>query len=254
MEASSDGQAEVAKRVLILGGTGDARRLAEQLVAQGHHVVSSLAGVTSRPTVPAGDVRIGGFGGAQGLADYLSAMRINVLVDATHPFAVQISSNGAEASQASGVPYLRFERPAWQAQEDDRWISVGDTADAVSKLDRGACAFVTIGRKEIGMFAVRQDVRVVARMIEAPGGDVPANWHIILARPPFSIEDEMALMRDEQVTVLVSKNAGGPARSKIDAARRLDLPVIMIERPPKPAARVLVSLDEIAATVAGEEL
>ncbi|MGI9462589.1 MAG: cobalt-precorrin-6A reductase [Aestuariivirgaceae bacterium] len=242
----------MTKRVLILGGTGDSSELAGRLVADGHHVVSSLAGVTSRPVMPAGEVRVGGFGGAGGLAEYVAREGFDLIVDATHPYAVQISANGASASGISGVPYLRFERPAWQAEDGDQWISARDTADAVARLDPGACAFVTIGRKEIGRFAVREDVRVVARMIEPPDGDLPADWRIILARPPFSFADEVALMRLQEVTVLVSKNAGGPARAKIDAARRLGVPVIMIERPAKPAAKVFTTLDEMAAAVAGE--
>ncbi|MGI9355730.1 MAG: precorrin-6A/cobalt-precorrin-6A reductase, partial [Rhizobiaceae bacterium] len=151
------------------------------------------------------------------------------------------------------IPLLRLERPAWSVQDGDHWIAAGDTADALSKIETGACAFVTIGHKDIGQFAARTDIRVVARMIEAPDAELPDNCKIILARPPFPVEDEIALMRDEGVSVLISKNAGGPARAKLDAARVLGLPVIMIERPAAPAARVVTTIDDLAALVAGEE-
>ena len=242
----------MSERILILGGTGDARALAARLVADGHHVISSLAGVTAEPALPEGLVRTGGFGGVEGLVAYLEAEDISLIIDATHPFATRISANGAVAAETACVPILRLERPAWQAGDGDRWISARDTGDAIDRIDTGACAFVTIGRKEIGAFARRRDIRVVARMIEPPEPGLPDDWKIILARPSFSLEDEMALMRTEGVRVLVAKNAGGPARAKLDAARTLGLPVIMIERPLKPAVKTVATVDEVAALAAGE--
>ncbi|NNE22325.1 MAG: cobalt-precorrin-6A reductase [Rhizobiales bacterium] len=242
----------MTKRILILGGTGDARGLADRLVAAGHQVTSSLAGVTAEPMMPAGDVRIGGFGGAHGLADYALSEEIDLIIDATHPYAAVISANAAEASAHSGVNLVRMLRPAWQAEAGDVWWPAGDTAEAVSRIEAGACAFVTIGRKEIGQFSARGDIRVVARMIEAPESAMPDNCKIILARPPFPVEDEIALMRDEEVSVLVSKNAGGPARAKLDAARALGVPVIMIERPAVPALRVVTTIEQAVAFAAEE--
>lgn len=242
----------MTKRILILGGTGDARGLAGQLVEAGHQVISSLAGVTAKPMLPAGDVRIGGFGGAKGLADYAMGERIDLIIDATHPFAAVISANAVEAAAIGGVSLVRLLRPAWVAQDGDVWISARDTADALSKIEAGACAFITIGRKEIGQFAGRDDIQVVARMIEAPDPSMPDNCKIILARPPFPVEDETALMRDEGVSVMVSKNAGGTARAKLDAARALGVPVIMIERPAVPTARVVTTIEQAVAMVTGE--
>lgn len=239
-------------RILILGGTGDARDLAARLVDDGHHVISSLAGVTADPMLPAGEVRIGGFGGAEGLADYAQSEAVSLMVDATHPFARQISTNCAQAATRGGIDVVRLERPAWSPQKGDRWITALDTGDAVQKITPDATAFVTIGRKEIVQFAARGDIRVVARMIEAPAPGLPDKWKIVLGRPPFSLEDEIELMRDEKVTVLVSKNAGGPARAKLDAARTLGLPVIMIERPAKTPVKVVSTLEEIAVHAARE--
>ena len=243
----------MTKRVLILGGTGDARKMAARLVGDGHFVVSSMAGVTSSPVLPKGEVRVGGFGGVDGLVDYITAETFDVVVDATHPFAAQISANCAAAAARCGLPFLVFERLAWQARVGDEWISARDVADAAGKLEAGAVAFVTIGRKEIGTFAGRSDVQVVARMIEPPGIEVPERWRIVLARPPFSLEDEVRLMRDAEVSVLVSKNAGGAGRAKLDAARALGLPVVMIERPAQRAGTVSATIEEVAAAVAGKE-
>lgn len=238
-----------ARRILIIGGTGEARLLAERLVAAGHRPVTSLAGVTSRPAEHRGDVRVGGFGGADGLARNLREEGFDLLVDASHPFAARISANAHAAAEREGVAYVRLERPPWLPGEGERWTLVKDTAEAVERLPAGAVALVTIGRKEVAAFARRADVRVVARMIEPPPVEVPARWRIILARPPFTLDEELALMRREGVGVVVSKNAGGPGRAKLDAARVLGLPVIMIERPPKPEARTVASVDEALALV-----
>lgn len=241
-----------ARRVLIFGGTTEARELAARLASAGHHVVTSLAGVTSAPRLPAGEVRTGGFGGVAGLADYLAAEKFDWLVDATHPFATQISAHAHAAAAQTGVALVRLERPPWRPEADDRWISVPDIASAVRALPEEATAFVTIGRKEILAIAGRADIRVVARMIEAPAKPLPGNWRLVLARPPFSVDEEMALMRAEGASVLVTKNAGGDGTAKLEAARILRLPVVMIERPPKPEARTAASVDEIVESFGGE--
>ncbi len=241
------------RRVLILGGTGPARKLAERLVAGGHEVTTSLAGVTSQPAKLDGQVRTGGFGGTEGLAGYLRSGTFDVVVDATHPFAARISANSAQACGRCGVRLVRLEPPAWPAGEGDRWWHVPDTAGAVALVDRGAKAFLTIGRKELSLFSVRRDIGVVARMIEAPDFAVPQGWRIVLARPPFTTDDELALMRAEGVSVLVSKNAGGERPAKLDAARALDLPVIMIARPEKPDVETFTSVEEVVGAVARED-
>jgi precorrin-6A/cobalt-precorrin-6A reductase len=243
----------MARQVLILGGTRDARKLAGMLVGAGDRVVTSLAGVTDKPHLPDGKVRIGGFGGAGGLADYLKANAIDLLIDATHSFAARISSNAVVAAADAGVRLIRLERPAWIPNEGDRWRIVGSVEAAASALQPGACAFVTIGRKDISQFAGCSDVRLVARMIEPPDIELPAGSRLVLARPPFALADEEALMRDEGVSVLVSKNAGGPGRAKLDAARRLGIPVIMIARPVLPPADTAESPAELAQKIGNDE-
>ena len=239
-------------RVLILGGTSEARDLAARLVSAGHHVVTSLAGVTSAPRLLAGEVRTGGFGGASGLAGYLAAKNFDWLIDATHPFAAQISAHARVAAGQTGVALVRLERPPWRPEADDRWVSVPDTAAAVQALPEGATAFVTIGRKEAAAFAQRGDIRVVARMIEGPSEPLPDNWRLVLARPPFSVDEELALMRAEGVSVLVTKNAGGAGTAKLEAARAFRLPVVMIERPPKPQVRTGAGVEEVFELIGGE--
>lgn len=237
------------RTILILGGTTEARELATTLSKSGtDRIVTSLAGVTSAPVLPDGETRQGGFGGAEGLRRYLEAESVDLLVDATHPYATQITASAHSATAQSGCPYLRLERPPWTAEAGDTWHIVPDIDAAARALPDGTTAFLTIGRQELGAFADRTDCHLIARMIERPDAP-PERIEIVIGRPPFSIEDETALMRDRTVSVLVSKNAGGD-RAKLDAARGLGLPVIMIDRPsdlPEPdAATVAQTLVLIA--------
>jgi precorrin-6A/cobalt-precorrin-6A reductase len=219
----------------VLGGTGEAVALARALVAAGHEPVSSLAGVTSHPQMPEGEVRFGGFGGAEGLAGYLRDEGFDAIIDATHPFAARISCNAAEAGRSTGLPVCRLERPAWQPSAGDAWTSVRSLTEAVAALPREAHVFLTTGRKSLAQLLTRPDVTGVARMIEPPDAPLPIGWTLLLSRPPYGEGDEEALMRRHRVTHVVSKNAGGEATAaKLAAARRLSLPVLMIERPFKP--------------------
>jgi precorrin-6A/cobalt-precorrin-6A reductase len=236
------------ERLLLLGGTGDARALAKALVGKGYTVVSSLAGVTRAPLLPVGEVRVGGFGGAKGLAAYVRAEEIALVCDATHPFAVKISRNAAEGARAAGVPYVRYERPAWQPGADDQWTEVSDLEAAAAMIAPGARVFLTTGRKELDAFAARTDIAVVARMIETAVHGAPETWRIVEGRPPFPRDSEMRLMRDEAIDVLVTKNAGG-AREKLDAAAALGIPVVMVHRPPKPDAPVASTVPEMLALI-----
>jgi precorrin-6A/cobalt-precorrin-6A reductase len=225
------------KRILILGGTRDARELAAGLLAEGFSVITSLAGVTGNPVLPEGEVRIGGFGGTEGLVRYLRDAGISTIMDATHPFAAQMSAHAADAAREADVPLLRLERPAWVEQPGDRWTSANSAAEATAVLPSGARALVTIGRKEIGAFFTRNDIAGVARMIEPPPSYVPASWRVMLERPPFTLEHERELIIHHHITHLVTKNAGGEdTAAKLQAARVLGIPVIMIERPHKPEA------------------
>lgn len=225
------------ERILILGGTRDARQIAAALLGDGYSVITSLAGVTENPVLPPGEVRRGGFGGVAGLAAYIGAEKISLVVDATHPFAAQMSAQAHEACLLTHVPLFRFERPAWVPGEGDRWSAVKSVDAAVNLLPSGARALVTIGRKEIGPFFARRDISGIARMIEPPPGEVPVGWEVLLERPPFTAESEAALMIRHGVTHLVTKNAGGDAtEAKLVAARQLHIPVVMIARPVKPEA------------------
>lgn len=222
-------------KLLILGGTHDARDLAAALLAAGFDPVTSLAGVTTAPILPPGRVRVGGFGGVAGLKDYLVEERISAIADAAHPFAATMSAHAAEAAAALGLPVIRLERPSWEPEPGDNWVSAASTEDAVAALPRGARALVTIGRKEIGAFFARLDIGGVARMIEAPAIEHSSRWTILRERPPFSLSAEIELIRHHAITHLVTKNAGGDETSaKLTAARETKIPVIMIARPQKP--------------------
>ncbi|MFN4143494.1 cobalt-precorrin-6A reductase [Aestuariivirga sp.] len=240
-----------ASRILILGGTREARDLAARLIAEGFDVTSSLAGVTTAPRLPEGSVRRGGFGGVEGLLTYLSGEGIALVIDATHPFATQISAHAHEACRRLGLPLLRLERPAWEPAGDAPWRSVRSAEEAVTVLPAGARALVTIGRKDIAPFLARSDISGVVRMIEMPREEaIPSGWTLLLERPPFSREAEMALMRGHAISHLVSKNSGGGEMApKIEAAAALGIPVIMIARPGKPQAATLVSAEAVAGAV-----
>lgn len=233
-------------RLLILGGTGEAASLAKHLADRPDlQIVSSLAGRVAAPVLPAGTVRIGGFGGVDGLAAYLARERIGAVVDATHPFAARMSANAAEACRRTGVPLLAFVRPAWDAEPGDRWLPVADMA-AAAALCRGR-VFLTVGRQELAPFA-GSDAWFLIRSIDPPDAPLPARHELILRRGPFSLADEIDLLRAYAVDLIVSKNSGGPATyAKIAAARALGLPVVMVERPARPAVDEAHSLPAVGA-------
>jgi precorrin-6A/cobalt-precorrin-6A reductase len=241
--------------MLILGGTAEARALVA-LLAQDPRFepVSSLAGRTTAPLMPQGRVRVGGFGGVDGLAAYVRTEGIALIADATHPFAARISAHAHAAAARCDIAYLRLERPAWSREPGDDWRNVNGAAEAALALEPGARALVTIGRQVLAPFAARANVEVLARMIEAPETPLPPHMHILIARPPFTLEGERALIAEHRISVLVTKNSGGSqTRAKLDAAREAGLPVIMIARPAKPDAPTAESAgamrDLVAATL-----
>lgn len=222
------------KKLLILGGTGEAVALATQAVKiDGLQVISSLAGRTQNPVDLPGLSRIGGFGGEQGLIDYLRSHQIDLVIDATHPFAQQISGNGARAAAICGLPWLRLERPAWQPLDGDRWLSVANHEEAAALLPGLARrVFLTIGRQELGHYAHLTDLWFLMRSIDPPVNVAMPPGEVILAKGPFSLESEQELLINYGIEVVVSKNSGGNATyGKIAAARELELPVVMLERP-----------------------
>lgn len=239
-------------KVLILGGTAEARALAGLLCKEGHAPTTSLAGITRDPGPIRGVTREGGFGGAAGLAQYLEAGRFTALIDATHPFAQVISGQAKQAAESLGLPLLRLERPAWTAEAGDRWTEVPDNDAALRALPSGASVLLTIGRKELMAYLARPDISGVARMIEPLETSPPASWRILLARPPFTLAEELRLFDGHAISHLVTKNSGGEeTRSKLAAARLRGVDVVMIARPAKPAARtaadphsLLILLDE----------
>ncbi|HET6159035.1 MAG TPA: cobalt-precorrin-6A reductase [Dongiaceae bacterium] len=221
-------------RVLILGGTQEAFQLAEQLAElEGIEIISSLAGRTREPRLPKGTVRTGGFGGAEGLARYLREERISHLVNATHPFAETISANALAAATSAGIPLMRLLRPAWTARPDDRWVAARNAADAAELCRReGGRIFLTLGSGEIDAFADIHNAQFLVRLVDAPDELPLSDYRTIAARGPFSLQDELRLLGEHHIGLIVAKNSGGDATyAKIEAARMLGLPVIMIERP-----------------------
>ena len=225
-------------RLLILGGTQDAAQLAAQLATlSGVEVISSLAGRLRQPAVPAGAFRIGGFGGAAGLIDYIQEQRIDLLVDATHPFAAHISVHAATAAAVCRVPHLMLIRPAWTPVEGDCWIDVESLAAAAAQLQGLAQrVFLTIGRQELAAFAHLTNLWFLMRMIDPPAPETPVPpGTLLLERGPFTLASERALLHLHAIGVIVSKNSGGKATyAKLQAARELGLPVLLIQRPPLP--------------------
>ena len=220
--------------ILLLAGTGEARALAGRLADDPRfRVTASLAGAVGRPEAYPGRVRIGGFGGVQGLGAWLRGEGIAAVVDATHPFAARISVNAVVASQAVGLPLLRLERPPWQAAPGDNWQEVADLDEAAARLPQGARPFLAVGRKEISRFSPRRDLDCLVRMIDPPEpGTVLPPGRLLLARPSRDVEAEVALLEQHGATHLVTKNSGGPwGEAKLLAARRLGLRVIMVRRP-----------------------
>lgn len=226
-----------AHRILILGGTGDARTLAARLANGGHDVILSLAGRTAEPVAQGVPTISGGFGGAEGLARFVTEQGISLMVDATHPYAARMSRNAAEASARSGVPLVALRRPGWEQADGDRWTLVADPAAAADALgDRPRRVLLTLGRNDIAAFEAAPQHDYLIRSVDRvdPPLDLPRARYL-LARGPFAGNDERALLEREHIDVVVSKNSGGAATyGKIAAARALGLPVIMIERPVLP--------------------
>ncbi|MGH1329597.1 MAG: cobalt-precorrin-6A reductase [Paracoccaceae bacterium] len=219
--------------LLLLGGTAEARALARELARAGIEAVVSLAGVTRAPAVMDLPVRIGGFGGDAGFAAYLAAQGISGVIDATHPFAAVMSERAARICSARGVDYLRLERAAWEAGPGDLWHAVSGFGDLAGLIPKGARVFLATGRQSLPLLGdLAQGRHLFLRQIEPARGDVLSGVEIVLGRGPFSIEDEAALLRKLRVDWLVVKNAGGAGgRAKLEAARLLEMPVALIERP-----------------------
>jgi len=223
----------MTRTVLILGGTREAAMLAANLVAAhpDWRVITSLAGRTKEPEPVAGETRIGGFGGAEGLAAYLRAEGVTELIDATHPYARKISANAERAAAIAGVPLeVRTRRP-WERQPGDDWIEVSSEAKAASALPAGARAFLALGRQHLEPFAGRGDVFFLVRMVDPPAAPLPLKHHAVITGKPGPADEEAALLRTHAIDHIVCRNSGGErSHGKIAAARTLRIPVIMIGR------------------------
>lgn len=235
-----DRQAEAGSRggpIVVLGGTLEGRLLADRLDRRGIAVVTTLAGRVERPDLPRGTVRIGGFDGVDGLADWLEHLRPAAVIDATHPFAARISASAIEACDRTGLPLAQVRRPAWAAGAGDRWHLVPDLEAAAALVPSlGERAFLTTGRRGLEAFAPIERVWFLIRCLNAPDPPLPPRHEVIVDRGPFDLDSERALLVAHRIEVLVTKASGGPATAaKLVAARELDLPVVVVRRP-EPAA------------------
>lgn len=235
------------QRLLILGGTTEATALAKTLPADRWVGILSLAGRTGQSRQPGLTVRQGHFGGIDGLIDFLRAEQINGVVDATHPFAAQISQQAAIATQHCQIPRLMLVRPPWEPQEGDRWLSVSNLTTAAAILPGLAQRiFLTTGRQSLSTFAALNEQWFLMRMLEPPPVDLllPPG-EVLCDRPPFTLDHELELLQRYQIQALVTKNSGAAATSaKLDAARQQDIPVVMVERPVLPEGDRVATVEE----------
>ncbi|MER9858154.1 MULTISPECIES: cobalt-precorrin-6A reductase [unclassified Mesorhizobium] len=238
-------------RILILGGTTEARQLAGKLAARAS-VTLSLAGRTESPVAQGVPVRSGGFGGADGLADYLRKEHIDLLIDATHPYAAQISANAAQAARVAGVPILALRRPGWEHVEGDRWTEVNTSGDAARALGLASRrVFLALGRQEVAAFEAAPQHHYLIRSVDPvePRLAVP-DASYLLARGPFPETEERTLLEEHRIDVVVSKNSGGAATyGKIAAARALGLDVVMVRRPDLPDVASAETVEQLAVMV-----
>ncbi|MFJ7062485.1 cobalt-precorrin-6A reductase [Streptomyces microflavus] len=244
----------VPVHVLVLGGTTEGRQLAESLVGDPRvRVTSSLAGRVAAPRLPSGDVRVGGFGGADGLAEWVREHHVDALVDATHPFAATMSRNAALAAAQAHVPLLALRRPGWVAQDGDSWHSVASLAEAAELLPAlGERVFLTTGRMGLAAFAELDALWFLVRSVDAPEPPCPRRMEVLLDRGPFSLEGEREIIRRHRIDVLVTKDSGGDATApKLTAAREAGIPVVVVRRPPVPeGVPVAATADEAVEWVA----
>ncbi|WP_031012738.1 cobalt-precorrin-6A reductase [Streptomyces sp. NRRL F-5727] len=232
--------------VLILGGTTEARALAG-LLHPGTRVTSSLAGRVAAPRLPAGEVRIGGFGGPDGLAAWVREHAVDAVIDATHPFAERISFNAARAAATAHVPLLALRRPGWVPGEGDDWRDVGSLEEAALALDGFGRVFLTTGRMGLAAFADRPEWFLV-RSVDAPEAPMPARIEVLLDRGPFTLDGERELIARHRIDVLVTKDSGAAATApKLAAAREAGIPVVVVRRPPVPEGVPAAATPEEAA-------
>lgn len=239
--------------LLVLGGTTEATALCRRLAEAGISGIFSLAGRVERPLRQPLPMRVGGFGGAAGLVAYLRAERISHVVDATHPFAAQMSAHAVAACAEAGVPLVALTRPAWEPGPGDRWTRAADIPGAVAALDRPACrVMLAVGRMHLAAFAAHPRHFYLLRLVDPPGAPLPfPDCQVVVDRGPFTEAGDLALLREHRIGLVVSKNSGGTgAASKLAAARTLGLEVIVIDRPALPQRREFSEIDAVMHWIA----
>ncbi len=235
--------------ILVLGGTAEARELADALHERAITVTTSLAGRVARPRLPTGEVRIGGFGGPEALADWLREQQVRSVVDATHPFAERISLSAVTACAAANVPLLRLERPGWTARPGDRWTWVDDLDGAAAAIgSHQRRVLLTTGRQGLSAFSELDRAWFLIRCIDPPRPPLPRHYEVILDRGPYTVTGELELIDRHEINLVVTKDSGGELTvAKLDAARERGLPVIVVRRPARPGAE---SVTDVADAVA----
>jgi precorrin-6A/cobalt-precorrin-6A reductase len=237
-------------KILILGGTEEARTLADALVDRGHDVTTSLAGRTSEPLVPKGELRVGGFGGGDGLGNFLITEGYQRLVDATHPYAVEMATNAVNAAKLSGIRLVRLVRAPWIEPQYAFWHHVQSAEEAAAGLPAGARVMLTVGHTKLETYLARTDCSFVVRSIEAPEKPLPVHATSMISRPPFFVGGETDLLQHEGITHLITKNSGGvQTEAKLKAAQQLRLAVVMIARPKLPEANEVPTVGRAIAAL-----
>jgi precorrin-6A/cobalt-precorrin-6A reductase len=243
------------KRLLILGGTTEAAELAERAVGNFGdrlRITTSLAGRLSPTRDLPGHTRVGGFGGVLGLIDYVKGEAIDMVVDATHPFAKNISDHVAAACAIAGVPQIILVRPPWRARPGDQWLEVDSFEQAAELLPKVARrAFLTTGPGAIEAFSKVTGVWFLVRLFQGAAQSLPlANHRVVIERPPFGVESERKLFEQHRIDTLITKQSGGPTDAKLEAARQIGAQVVMIQRPPAPAVDRVETVEEALAWIA----
>jgi precorrin-6A/cobalt-precorrin-6A reductase len=240
----------MTRTVLVLGGTAEARELAAALDAEpATRVISTLAGRVAKPRLPAGEVRIGGFGGPDQLAVYLRQERVHAVVDATHPFAQRMSASAAAACAQVAVPLLRLERAPFRSRPGDRWHRAATLEQAAEMIPGlGSRVFLTTGRQGLGAFAGVGGAFFLVRCVDPPQTQLPADHVLLLDRGPFTLEGELALIDEHRLDLLITKDSGGGhTAAKLEAARLRGMPVIVVSRPPRPDSATVATVAEVVA-------
>lgn len=233
-------------KVLLLAGTAQARELASRLAESGHNVLASLSGATRAPLSQSVKTRVGGFGGEAGFRRFLADMKPDLVVDATHPFAIRITERTARVCRDLSLPYLQLLRPAWVPKPGETWIEIPDAEASRAYVQPGSRVFLATGRQTLEQFAVLSDCYLICRQIDPPDRPFPfPNGEFLVSRPPFTIAEEMDLFRKLKIDWLIVKNAGGEAsRPKIDAMMQLGGGVLVLKRPTQPTSEKVETVSE----------